>query len=438
MKARSFLGFCAALMSNWLSGQVAIEPEWARFVPSSSRITRLALDQNANRLHLAYQPAPTNAHTYIRAFHTDGTDIPPPYSELAIGTFVPATITIGYPANSDQPLRLLALNDTIYFMDHYLDDVDYMSWYRATRISLDSTTTFSMHTGSDPQVDMFHDASGDITVSPTVVRSYSKRHWLLGRAIVPTTDRIAADSLRIYCGRLPSIASLDRNQMTLLSPISVPSSGTSVRTLLELRNSIINYASLNSNLTMDIGAVDTSGAAIWSSTLTVDQYTTLSGIASDGAGSLWVALSTNGSTPMGRLFRFGPLGTLTGNYTYGRTIDDIVSSDDYIFISGWDSVDATMVYLAAFATDLTTGVHNGTPTSLGISPNPANDVLFLHGTNAWTGGWITDATGKNVVTLSQADLSKGTIAINELALGTYRLCLSNSIGSSQYPFVIMR
>lgn len=438
MKARSFLGLCAALMSNWLSSQVAIEPTWARFVPSSTRITRLALDQNANRLHLAYQPAPANVHTHIRAFHTDGTDIPPPYSELAIGTFLPATSTTGSPTISDQPLRLLALDDTIYFMDHYLDQVDYMSWYRATRISLDSTTAFSMHTGSDPLVDMIHDASGDITVSPTIVRSYSKRYWLRGRAIVPTTDRIAADSSRIYCGRLPSIAALDRDQMTLLSPISVPSSGISVRTLLELRNSVIHYASLNSNLTMDIGAVDTSGAAIWSSTLTADQYTTLSGIALDGAGNLWMAASTNGSMPMGRLFRFGPLGTLTGNYTYGRTIDDIVSSDDHIFISGWDSVDATMVYLAAFATDLTTGVSNDTPKSLSISPNPANEVLFLHGTTAWAEGWIMDAMGKKVVTLSQADISKRTIAINELAVGTYRLCLRNSSGSSQHPFVIMR
>ena len=434
------LPFCivAALVSNWLLGQVAIDPIWSRLLPSSYHVTRLAFDHGTDRLHIAFQPAPTDLHTHIRAFNSDGTDIPPPYSELTLGTFLPATVTTGYPYTSDEPLRLLAQDDTLYFVDHFEQQVDYLSWYRSGSITLDSATTFSMHTGWDAQVDFHHDPLGDITVSPTVIRNFSKHHWLLGRAIVPTTDRIAADETRIYCGRVPSIAVLDRDQMSMLAPIAVPSGGTSTRTLLMLADEVIHYASVNSNLTLDIGAVDTTGSVIWNILLSLSQPTTLSGITTDALGNFWVACSQSGAFPTGVLYRFSAAGTQTGNYLCGRTIDDIVCSGDQVFLSGWDAVDQAMVYLAAFDTDITTSTPFPGSSGSTVSPNPANEVLYVHGNTTWTEGWVADATGKTVVSIPQAELSSGSISISNLAAGIYRLSVRNGKDAAQLPFMIAR
>ncbi|MCC6938676.1 MAG: T9SS type A sorting domain-containing protein [Flavobacteriales bacterium] len=341
---------------------------------------------------------------------------------MTLGTFLPVTITTGYPFYRDEPLRLLAQSDTLYFIDHYVGQLDDVSWYRSARITLDSATTFSMHTGGGPQVDVHHDQFGDITVSPTVIRNFSNHHWLMGRAIVPTTDRIAADEMRIYCGRVPNIIALDRSSMTLLSPLVVPSSGSSTRTLLMLTNDVINYASVNSNLTMDIGAVDTAGTVIWSSIVTLPQTTTLTGIVGDALGNVWISGSQSVSPQTGILYRFNAMGAQTGNYTFGRTIDDIVCSGDTVFLSGWDAVDPTMVYLAAFATDMTTAIGSYGQGQLRIYPNPASTELRVDGLSPGTSRLtVTDVTGRFVKEVQGPFNGSMSIPVSDLPNGTYVL-----------------
>ncbi len=437
MNSRFQLCIVTMLSANWLLGQAAIYPVWTRLVPSSSHITRLALDQSAERLHLAFQPGPSDPHTHIRAFHLDGTDVPPPHTELTIGLY--SNSITGYPYQSDRPLRLLAQDDSLYFVNHFLQQIDFMSWYRTGLITLDSSVVFSMHTGADAQVDVWHDQFGDISATPTVIRNCSKRHWLLGRAVVPTSDRIAADEMRIYCGRVPSIAVLDRHQMTLLNPITVPSSGTSTRTLLMLNADVIHYASLNSNMTMDVGAVDTTGTVIWSGTLSTTQYTTLSGITLDAFGSMWVAASQGGSSPTGLLYRFNTAGTQTGNYLYGRTIDDIVCSGDHVFLSGWDAVDQGMVYLAAFGTDITTSIEFDGTDRMSISPNPANDLLTIRSIpNGTKRIELLDATGRTVTQLRAPFGTPFNCSVAELAPGSYFIRAAAQTGDAPLRFNIVR
>jgi len=436
MNARFPFCIATACAANWLLGQAAIDPVWTRWVPTSSRISRLALDQSAERLHLAFQPAPTDPHTHIRAFNLDGTDVPPPYTELTIGSM--AIGITGYPYQSDMPLRLLAQEDTLYYVDHFLQQIDYMSWYRSGSITLDSSVVFSMHTGESPQVDIHHDQLGVINASPTLIRTFSNQRWLSGRAIVPITDRIAANQTRIYCGRVPSISVLDRESMSSLSPIGVPSSGTSTHTLLMLAGAVIHYASLNSNLTMDIGAVDITGTVIWNSTLSAAQYTSLSGIVVDGSSNTWVAASRSGTAPVGLLFRFSSTGVLTGNYTYGRSIDDIVCSGYRIFLSGWDATQSTMVYLAAFDTDITTSNHADAATRPRISPNPTSSEMRVEGLPQGTSRVsITDVTGRELDEIRGPFVGTVSISTDDLPNGTYLLrCDAAGLLTTQ-PFSVV-
>ncbi|MBL0126895.1 MAG: T9SS type A sorting domain-containing protein [Flavobacteriales bacterium] len=439
MRAGLLICMSVALVADRSIAQVPIDPIWSRIVPSSSHVTKLALDHGTDRLHLAFQPAPTDAHTHIRAFNTDGSDVPPPYTELTLGTLLPATYTTGYPLYSDGPLRLLAQSDTLYSIDHYLDQLDGVSWYRSARIAVDSATTFSMHTGSGPQVDVHHDQFGDITVSPTVIRNFSNHHWLMGRAIVPTTDRIAADESRIYCGRVPNITTMDRSSMTLLSPLVVPSSGSSTRTLIMLTNDVINYASVNSNLTMDIGAVDTTGALLWSAVVNLPGTTSLTGIVGDAHGNVWVSGSQNTSPQSGVVYRFSSSGAQTGNYLFGRTIDDIVCSGDTVFLSGWDAVDPTMVYLAAFATDMTTAIGADGRSQLRIYPNPASTEIRVDGLSPGTSRLIiADVAGRFVKEVMGPFSGSMSIPVTDLPNGTYVLRCSGAGATAIRSFSVLR
>lgn len=357
---------------------------------------------------------------HIRAFNLDGTDMPPPYTELTIGSL--AFGSTGYPYESDMPLRLLAQEDTLYYVDHFLQPFDYMSWYRSGSITLDSSVVFSMHTGEDPQVDIHQDQLGVINASSTLIRSFSKQHWPLGRAIVPTTDRIAANQTRIYCGRIPNISVLDRASMSSLTPIGVPSSGTSTHTLLMLAGDVIHYASLNSNLTMDIGAVDTTGTVVWNTVLNAAQSTSLSGIVVDGSNNTWVAASRNGTAPVGLLYRFSSTGALTGNYTYGRSIDDIVRSGYRIFLSGWDATQSTMVYLAAFDTDITTSNHADVATRLRVSPNPSSSEMRVDSLpQGTTRLFIMDIAGRALEEIRGPFVGAVSVPTAHLHNGTYLL-----------------
>ena len=414
--------------------QTSITPIWTRLISSPTHATRLALDHQSARLHLGFR-APSDPRTHIRAFEMDGSDTPAPNTELVLGTFEE---TFGM---DDQLLRLKAMSDTLYYVEHLVrNDIDFNEYmHRAGCITIDSNVVFNLLDHSYGSLsDIHHDHLGELIASPTILRSFSSRHWLSGRATVPTTDRIVADEIRIYCGRMPSIAVLDRDQMSMLAPIAVPSGGTSTRTLLMLADEVIHYASVNSNLTLDIGAVDTTGSVIWNILLSLSQPTTLSGITTDALGNFWVACSQSGAFPTGVLYRFSAAGTQTGNYLCGRTIDDIVCSGDQVFLSGWDAVDQTMVYLAAFDTDITTSTPFPGSSGSTVSPNPANEVLYVHGNTTWTEGWVADATGKTVVSIPQAELSSGSISISNLAAGIYRLSVRNGKDAAQLPFMIAR
>ncbi len=406
-----------------LQGQTPIVPIWTQFIPSAAHETRLAMDHQADRLHLALTGSPADPKTHILAFGTDGAAIAPPFDELVLGTVV-------LPFNMiDQPLRLLAENDTIYYVEHLQRfDPDYATNVnRAGSITLDSMPVFNVLVNGwyDDLTDIHHDPFGDLVSSLTVLRSFSMAHVLLGRISIPNTDRVAASEQRIYCGRAPNITTIDRGSLTLLSPIVVPSSGTSTRTLLMLTDDLIHYASVNSNLSLDAGAVDTTGSLIWSSSLSVPQYTTLSGITLDASGRFWVAATQGGTTPMGLLFRFDPFGVLTGDYTFGRSVDDIVCSGDSVFLSGWDATDQTMVYLAAFSTDITTALGSNERGQVRIFPNPAKTGIRVDGLPPGTTRLtITDATGRAVLELNGSFTSSMCISVAEVPNGTYLLRVS--------------
>lgn len=415
--------------------QVPISPTWIRVVPSSMHETRLALDQQTNHLHLAYG----GTQTHIRAFGTDGTDIPPPFTELVLGTLDPSDEMV------DQPLRLLAANDTLYYVEQLVrQSIDYYDFlYRAGSITVDSSSVFNdMAIHPYPYtvlVDILHDPLGELIASLKVLRSFSKAHWMSSLIGIPDTDRITANEYSVYCGRVPNIANVDRASMTLLSPLVVPSSGTSTRTLLMLTYDVINYASMNSNLTMDIGAVYTTGALIWSSVVNLPQTTTLTGIVGDALGNIWVSGSQSASPQTGILYRFSVAGAQTGYYGFGRTIDDIACSGDRIFLSGWDSIGSENVYLAAFDIGITTIIASLDRTRYSVAPNPAADAVTINGVRVDTERiTIIDATGRMIKELTGPFNIVIDLSVADLEPGSYFFSISAPNGKRTLPFQVVR
>jgi hypothetical protein len=151
-----------------------------------------------------------------------------------------------------------------------------------------------------------------------------------------------------------------------------------------------------------------------------------------------VAASRSGTAPVGLLFRFSSTGVLTGNYTYGRSIDDIVCSGYRIFLSGWDATQSTMVYLAAFDTDITTSNHADAATRPRISPNPTSSEMRVEGLPQGTSRVsITDVTGRELDEIRGPFVGTVSISTDDLPNGTYLLrCDAAGLLTTQ-PFSVV-
>lgn len=437
MNVKSLLVAAFVVLDLCLYCQVPITPIWIRTLPSSTHDPRLALDQQAARLHLAFKGDASDPHTHIRAFTTDGTDIPAPYSELVLGTLSPSFSMV------DQPFRLLAASDTLYSVERLQrQNLDYHTIaYRAGSITIDSSSVFNMILDgyTNFPIDIHHDMSGVLIASPTILRSYSTAHWMLARISIPTTDRIAANEQRVYCGRTPELSTIDRQTMTPLAPLVVPSSGTATRTLMTLSGDVLHYASTNDNLTMDVGAVDTTGTLIWSTMIDLPQATALTGVVKDAWGNTWVSGSR--TTPQsGVVLRFAADGSLSGNYTFGRTIQDMVCSGEQLFLCGWDAEQSSDIYLAAFGTDITTGTADVTSAEPpALFPNPASSTLLISGIAPEVERiQLVDATGRTLRTLNGPFGPKLNLSVAGFAPGAYFVRMDGGTGSSTLSFQVSR
>lgn len=433
---------CASMK---IHAQVPITPLWSHvdafgagsWYPDPDVLsTCLAFDHSTGKIHRAITQDPASGTYLVQVFDVNGNDLTPAQ---------PITIQ-GISGNNDgmvtKVIGISAINDTIAAIVRY--DVfgttsGDMNWLKA--LLADGSHILLQGSGEATMMDTYKDQSGSLVLVDDELRSCGATNWPNGNSPISGAERMALFGNIVVLGLPPSITRIDRGTMTPLTPIAVPSTGTAITSVcLANTGSAFNYAAVNSNGTMDVGLADSNSGSISSTTMQIPSGAEPTAYHVDELGNFWIAFahSTSGWADMGLLYRFYQSGGAYSVSTYSRRIDDIASSGNRLLLTGRVTGTQTSTYLAAFDIDLITGVPNDHATSLSISPNPANDLLYLHGTTTWSEGWITDATGKTVLSISQAELSSGSISIGDLAVGSYRLSVRNAKDIVQHPLIIAR
>lgn len=413
--------------------QVPITPLWSHvdlfgagfWYPEFDALsTRVAFDPGSEKLYRSIMPDGIGSYCAVQVFDVDGNDISPS----------PGITFQGLPGNIDgmwtDILRLSAGNDTLAAVIRFGNSY----WLKVKEA--DGSPVLLLGVGSGQLNEFQQDTAGSLLLTSSELRSYGPTGWPNGTAITPNAGRMAVVGSEVFLGAPPSITRIERGTMTPLTPIAVPSTGTAITSVcLANTSSAFNYAAVNNNGTMDVGLADSNIGSVWSTTVPIPSGAEPTAYHVDELGNFWIAFVQNG---VGLLYRFYQSGGPFAESSFSRRIDDIASSGNRLFLTGRVEGTTESTYLAAFDIDLITGVPNRPATSLSASPNPANDRFILHGNTTWTEGWITDATGKTVLSITQAELSSGSMAISDLAVGSYRLSVRNAKGTAQLPFVIAR
>lgn len=378
--------------------------------------TRIAYDHGTDRIYRSvFRYGPYR----IQVFDRDGVDMTPS----------PPVEIQGIPPGDYQITHLVQLaanNDTLAAIVH--GDVSFsesndIHWLKV--LGTDGAPYFLLGNGSTPLNAYHQDAMGTLLHTDDELREYGPTNWPNGSIAVPPSLGMAVLGNDVVLGAPPSITHIDRNDLTTLAPVVVPSSGTPTAAICIANGSAtFNYAAVNSNGIMDVGLADINAGPIWNTTITLPAQALPTAYHVDEQGDLWiaVAMDATGVATLGLLYRFRYQEGSNVVNSYSRRIDGIASNGSRLFLTGRVAGSTSNTYLAAFDTDLITNVAGTGSSAWRIHPNPSSTELRVDGLPPGiTRLTITDATGRSVLSLGGPFTDPMRIPVGDLPNGTYVL-----------------
>ncbi len=446
-KQRTFLFLITLVLLGPAQSQTPLVPMWAHvdpfgagsFYPESDQMrTRIAFDLTTDKLYRVIMEGPESGAFIVQPFTPDGVDLTPPEP---VSFTVPAA-TADYHGN--QIIRLSAANDELAAIvrhDLLFDDPLDLNWSKIQNVNGDPV--WLVGSGAKPMRDMQHDTSGTLVLLDDELRSYSSTGWPNGTAPTDRATGMAILENSVVLGVAPSITNIERATLTAQTPIVVPSNGTAIYgACLANGTSAFNYATRNTNGTIDLGLADIGSGLVWNTTISVPSGTEPTAYHVDEQGNFWIAFSrvVAGPTSQGLLYGFSPSGESSPVGSYGRSIDDITSGGSHLFLTGRQSGSMTSTYVAAFTTEFTIGMPGATPCAmLQPFPNPASHTLSLNSISREVERIdVLDATGRILKTLTGPFGTTINFSVADLAPGSYFVRIDGRAGSTTLPFQVSR
>lgn len=448
MKAQFVVGWIAAcFFCGVLQAQVPMVPAWGHvdafgagsWYPYSDQMrTRLAFDHATNRLHrTVMDPMTINVFT-VQTFDAEGIDLTPAD---------PTTFESrpGYADGLEHDIvRLFADSSKLSAIIHFEVTWDEMrNWNSVQMLNENGEVDLLIGSGSTSMFDMWHDGTGTLVLVADELRSYGLTNWPTGIIPADRASRMAILENSAVLGVAPSIHRIDRTTLTALTPIAVPSNGTAVSGVcLANGTTAFNYATVNTNGTIDLGLADIGSGLVWNTTITIPSGTEPTAYHVDEQGNFWIAFSRieAGLNAQGLLYGFSPLGDPSPVGSYGRSIDDITSGGSKLFLTGRQPGDMTSTYVAAFSTEFTMGAPGAAHDAmLEPFPNPASQALSINGIKREVERIIViDATGRSLKELTGPFGTTVNFSIADLAPGAYFVRIEARAGSTTLPFQVSR
>jgi len=403
--------------------------------------TRIAIDHGTGRIYRAVVEPQWSGSYIVEVFDPDGNDLTPsPAVELH---------GIDFPADAwvTNIIRMAAINDTLsaivrfhnLYSESEVSDID-MNWLKV--LSADGNPIYLVGNGHIATMDVHRDAMGILVLTASKLRRYGLTGWPSVSANVQNAGRMAVVGNEVILGIPPSINRFHRSTLTGLAPIEVPSSGTAVSgTCLPNGSSAFNYAAVNGNGTMDIGLVDINSGLVWNNTITIPSGAEPKAYHVDEFGDMWISFAhyTAELADLGLIYRFhSSIGSYTVN-SYSRCIDDITSIGSRLFLTGRVSGTEYSTYLAAFDTDLITGLPAPNTAAMSLYPNPANNTISIQDIDAGIDRIsIIDPTGRSLIELTGSFKGVLRFSTADLAPGSYFIRLSGPEGNATLPLQVAR
>ncbi|MEO8590069.1 MAG: T9SS type A sorting domain-containing protein [Flavobacteriales bacterium] len=428
MHLRTILPTIWCLLGQCAQAQVPLVPSWTQLGGTGSGGTsKVAWDAVTQKILWGYSEQ--NYDQPLRQFDLAGTDMTPE-PQLILPS-------VDNAPDAHSILRKLAAHDDTldvinYFSDETLDQTNTITTGLA--MALTGGALRAKNLRNSAVTDLVRDSVGSVMVLGTSIRTLAASGWPQGSVTVPISDRIAMSLDRIYCGQPPNFTVLDRATLTLLSPLTVPMSGTPTQTFLILQGDVLYYAVRTVANYLHQGAVNLNGALMWSTSIHLLSGSHITGFVIDAAGSSWVSTGE-----FGRLYGTNATGTLADMRTFGATIDDIATDGSHLILTGKDQDNASLAYLAVFDAPLVTGVRSLNSTTMTLTPNPARDLVTLQGLPIdVTGIKLIDATGRSLKELTGPFTSTLNLSVTDLAPGSYFFHISGPAEKSTLPFQVAR
>lgn len=435
MRYSLFLLVLLYIMADAAHAQSLITPLWEHQYNSSG--TRIAFDGSSDLLYRAATTDPMAGHFDVQVFTIDGADLTPPEALQFHGVYTLADYT------TNEISRLTADQDTLHAVMRYIKEFEpdkNVSWTISMPVNGSKGTLFG--SGATRMLDAHHDQLGTLVLLDDELRGYGTTGWTTGSVAVAGAQRMAITEHRAFCGAPPSLMVVDRDAMVLLPSIIVPSSGaTAPAALIMNGDSVINYATTNSNNTMDIGALDMDGFLLWSKVITLPGSCRLTSVATDAAGNFWVSVthSSGGTDHTGYLYGTNTSGAATDLYYFGRSIVDIASSGTRLFLTGGNEFSPISTYVIAFDPGVITSLNEVNKPSAILFPNPVRYIVTLQSVSSDVEQIrVIDAAGRSLKELTGPFSTTVNFSVADLAPGSYFVRIEGRAGSTTLPFQVSR
>lgn len=422
---RGILTAASVTWAGLMPAQVPLQPVWSVPLPSAWTAPLLAWDPELQRL-LAIHATTDHEVFPFEALTADGL----PHAN----TVPPEHIAFFGDLLYDQRMlvRLISHNDSVVLI--YRSDVPFGGQFSSVRMLDVGGGSRRMKRSQSRVYDAHWDQLGHVVLEESSLRTYTPKLWPRDTILstVPDWARMTVSSDRVFVLRPPDIRVYERDPLSWLSDLPIPSSGTVVGERLERVGGQLYYAVLKSGGELDMGSVDTLGTVQWSRSMTAGAGWSLTGLAVDQNGSAWVSLA--GAT--GRLEGTDSTGTITFSGSWPHPLEDVVSSGDRLFLTGREA-DPGPGFVFCWSPDFTAFVPRTERPELHLAPNPAQHELRVSGlTPGSTELEVVDVAGRRCLPVMRATAATHRVDVGQLAWGHYVLRVTDAHGSRVRAFQV--